>query len=125
MRDISELPHRLDPKKNQCRVVVETPRGNRIKFKFEPESGMFEISKFLPKGHAFRQADCNSDTILRHTGVHTLSDLNKDLKPQITEYLELYNKNSGKQDRVTGLGNPQKAVALVRKASRRWEESHS
>jgi inorganic pyrophosphatase len=53
MADISKLPHELDPKKNECRVVVETPRGSRIKFKFEPESGMFEISKFLPKGFVF------------------------------------------------------------------------
>src|SRR3569833_2174619 len=53
MGDISKLPHRLDSEKNQCRVIVETPRGSRIKFKFEPESGMFEISKVLPKGFVF------------------------------------------------------------------------
>jgi inorganic pyrophosphatase len=178
MADISKLPHELDPNKNECRVVVETPRGSRIKFKFEPESGMFEISKFLPKGFVFpfefgfvpstlaedgdpldalvlMDEPANVGCLLRtrlvgvvelvqtengketpsdrliaipiqsfdYAGVRTLSDLNKDLKQQITEYLELYNKNSGKQDRVTGTGSPQKAVELVRKASRRWQES--
>ena len=53
MTDISKLAHKLDREKPQCRVVIETPRGSRIKFKFEPESGLFEISKFLPKGFVF------------------------------------------------------------------------
>lgn len=34
-------------------VVVETPKGGRIKFKYDEELGVFEISRLLPKGMVF------------------------------------------------------------------------
>jgi inorganic pyrophosphatase len=179
MTDISRLPHTLDAKKYQCRVVVETPRGSRIKFKFEPDSGMFEISKFLPKGFVFpfefgfvpatvaedgdpldvivlmdEPAHVGCLLLVRLVGVlelvqtengkktsdprlvaipvqsfdyadmRRLEDLNKDLRQQMIEFLELYNKNAGKQDKVTGTGTPQRAVDLIEEASQRLQDRH-
>src|SRR5436190_4303514 len=34
-------------------IVVETPRGQRNKFKFEPKSGRFQLGKVLPAGLSF------------------------------------------------------------------------
>lgn len=177
MGDPSSVPHQLDPEKQQCRVVVETPRGSRIKFKFEPASGMFEVSKFLPKGFVFpfdfgyvpaTEADDGDplDVLVLmdepahvgclllvrlvgviellqtengeqtpdprligipvqstdYAGIRKLDDLNDDLRTQIVEFLELYNKNSGKSDKVHGLGDAGRAVALVTEASARWNK---
>lgn len=175
MDDISKIPHQLDPKKYECRVIVETPRGSRIKFKFEPASGLFEVSKFLPKGFVFpfefgfvpatiaEDGDPLDVIVLMdepaHVGcllqvrligvieleqkeegkttpdprlvgvpvqstdyanVEKLSDLNEELRNQVIEYLELYNKNSGHlDDKATGTGDPKRAVELVEEADRR------
>jgi inorganic pyrophosphatase len=35
------------------RVVVETPKGSRNKFAFNPKEGIFELKKVLPSGMAF------------------------------------------------------------------------
>jgi inorganic pyrophosphatase len=35
------------------RVVIETPKGSRNKFSFEPEERIFELKKVLPSGMAF------------------------------------------------------------------------
>ena len=34
-------------------VVVETPRGSRAKYTYDPESGLFVVGKLLPVGLAF------------------------------------------------------------------------
>jgi Inorganic pyrophosphatase len=47
--------HRL-PARNESgewNVVVDTPRASRIKYKFNLDSGLFELSKVLPAGHSF------------------------------------------------------------------------
>ncbi len=36
-----------------CTVVVETPKGHRIKYKYEPALGLFKLHKFLPAGAVF------------------------------------------------------------------------
>src|SRR4051812_33480306 len=53
MPDPSSLPHHLDPKTAECRAVVETPKGRRSKFSYDPESGLFELSGLLPEGMVF------------------------------------------------------------------------
>lgn len=35
------------------RIVVETPKGCRNKYKFDPELGSFKLSKVLPEGMVF------------------------------------------------------------------------
>jgi len=48
-------PKAVEPIKDgeTVQVVIETPRGNRNKFKYDPESGFFKLSKILPEGMVF------------------------------------------------------------------------
>ena len=50
-------PTRLNPfdtdDKKMLRVVIETPKGSRNKFAFEPEEHIFELKKVLPAGMTF------------------------------------------------------------------------
>jgi inorganic pyrophosphatase len=41
------------PDDERLRVVVETPKGSRNKFRWAPEDGCFELSKVLPAGAVF------------------------------------------------------------------------
>src|SRR3954453_17178870 len=53
MNDISQLPHELDRKNNECHAIIETPKGRRNKFKYEHDSGLFSLSNLLPEGFSF------------------------------------------------------------------------
>jgi inorganic pyrophosphatase len=46
---------RLEPFKDETtlNVVIETPKGSRNKFKFEPDRGVFELASVLPAGAVF------------------------------------------------------------------------
>ncbi len=47
---------RISPRgegKNTFRVVIETSRGSRNKYSYEPEEKMFVLKKVLPEGHVF------------------------------------------------------------------------
>ncbi len=50
-------PTRLKPfdgdDKQLLRVVIETPKGSRNKFAFDPDERIFELKKVLPAGMAF------------------------------------------------------------------------
>ena len=50
-------PTRLKPfdsdDKQMLRVVIETPKGSRNKFAFDPEEHIFELKKVLPTGMTF------------------------------------------------------------------------
>jgi inorganic pyrophosphatase len=47
------LPHALDDKARTCRAVIETPKGRRSKFDYDPQSGLFELAGLLPEGMSF------------------------------------------------------------------------
>src|SRR5712675_9060 len=53
MADLSTLPHQLDPKKRTCRAIIETPKGCRNKFDYDPDSGLFILGGLLPEGMMF------------------------------------------------------------------------
>jgi inorganic pyrophosphatase len=53
MADLSKLSNRLDPKKGTCRVIIETPKGFRNKFDYDPDSGLFLLGGLLPEGMMF------------------------------------------------------------------------
>src|SRR6202795_3589971 len=53
MSDLTALPNELDPKKGQCRVVIETPKGSRNKFDYDPKSDLFMFGGLLPEGMMF------------------------------------------------------------------------
>src|SRR5580704_1027599 len=43
----------FDSKRKCLNVVVETPKGSRVKYAYDPESGFFQLSKALPEGMVF------------------------------------------------------------------------
>lgn len=53
MRDLTKLPHKLDAKACTCRAVIETPKGKRNKFDYDPKSGLFRLKSLLPEGMSF------------------------------------------------------------------------
>ncbi|HWE46683.1 MAG TPA: inorganic diphosphatase [Caulobacteraceae bacterium] len=53
MRDLTQLDHCLDGKAGVCRAVVETSKGSRTKFDYDPETRMFKAKSLLPEGMSF------------------------------------------------------------------------
>ena len=53
MKDLTSLHPRLDPKKRQCRAIIETPKGSRSKFDYDTESDLFMLGGLLPEGMMF------------------------------------------------------------------------
>lgn len=55
-------------------------------------------------------------------GIKSVSELRPSLVQQITEFIGLYNKNSGKDDEVTGTSGPAKALQLLEESARRFAQ---
>src|ERR1700744_5907820 len=53
MGDLTTLASQLDPKKFLCRAIIETPKGSRNKFDYDPESNLFMLGGLLPEGMMF------------------------------------------------------------------------
>jgi inorganic pyrophosphatase len=53
MANLSALPTRLDTGKFTCRAIIETPKGFRNKFDYDPDSGLFKLGGLLPEGMIF------------------------------------------------------------------------
>src|ERR1700732_2591520 len=53
MADLSSLSNQLDAKKSTCRTIIETPKGCRNKFDYDPESNLFMLGGLLPEGMMF------------------------------------------------------------------------
>lgn len=51
--DLSSLSHEFDKKKRECRAVVETPKGRRNKFDYDPDIEAFTLGGLLPEGLSF------------------------------------------------------------------------
>lgn len=51
--DLSRLSHELDKKSGECRVIVETPKGCRNKFDYDPEIEAFTLGGLLAEGLSF------------------------------------------------------------------------
>ena len=51
--DLASLSHELDKKKRTCRVVIETPKGCRSKFDYDPKLEAFTLGGLLPEGLSF------------------------------------------------------------------------
>src|SRR3954468_19618945 len=52
-KPIDAVPHRLDRRTMTARAVVETPKGSRSKFDYDPETGLFALAGLLPEGMSF------------------------------------------------------------------------
>ena len=53
MADLTSLPLQLDAKKRICRAIIETPKGSRNKFDYDPDSRLFMLGGLLPEGMMF------------------------------------------------------------------------
>jgi inorganic pyrophosphatase len=53
MSDLTTLPNQLDAKKGTCRAIIETPKGFRNKFDYDPDSNLFKLGGLLPEGMMF------------------------------------------------------------------------
>jgi inorganic pyrophosphatase len=52
LSDLSALPHNLNARR-ECRAIVETPRGSRQKFAYDPTTGAFRLRHVLAAGMSF------------------------------------------------------------------------
>jgi inorganic pyrophosphatase len=52
-KGLVKIPHQLDPEALTCRAIVETPQGQRCKFDYDPQTGLFELAGVLSAGLAF------------------------------------------------------------------------
>src|SRR5580698_4039713 len=53
MTDLTHLPNELDEKKGICKAIIETPKGCRNKFDYDPDSNLFKLGGLLPEGMMF------------------------------------------------------------------------
>jgi inorganic pyrophosphatase len=51
--ELTSLSAQLDAKKCLCRAIIETPKGCRNKFDYDPDSGLFMLGGLLPEGMMF------------------------------------------------------------------------
>lgn len=51
--NLLSIPNMLDPGAGSCRAIVETPAGQRSKFDYDPETGLFALNGVLPASMAF------------------------------------------------------------------------
>jgi len=51
--DLTTIPNQLDEKSGQCCAIIETPKGCRNKFDYDPESNLFKLVGLLPEGLMF------------------------------------------------------------------------
>src|SRR5882762_2643018 len=53
MDKLTAIPLKLDAKNGVCRAIIETPKGCRNKFDYDPDSGLFMLGGLLPEGMMF------------------------------------------------------------------------
>lgn len=53
MANLTALPNQLNAETGVCLAIVETPKGCRNKFTYDPETGLFKLGGLLPKGMMF------------------------------------------------------------------------
>lgn len=53
MANLASLPNRLDDESCVCRAIIETPKGCRNKFNYDPDFALFMLGGLLPEGMMF------------------------------------------------------------------------
>jgi len=53
MANLTQLSNQLDIKQRTCRAIVETPKGCRNKFDYDPKANLFALGGLLPEGMMF------------------------------------------------------------------------
>jgi inorganic pyrophosphatase len=53
MANLAKCPNQWDAKTRQCKAIIETPKGRRNKFGYNPDYETFDLKFLLPHGLAF------------------------------------------------------------------------
>lgn len=53
MANLAAFSNDLDEKRVCCRAIIETPKGRRTKFDYDPETELFMLAGLLPEGMVF------------------------------------------------------------------------
>ncbi|MBV9762224.1 MAG: inorganic diphosphatase [Acidobacteriaceae bacterium] len=53
MNNLLGAPNKWNPKNRECKAIIETPKGRRSKFDYDPEYDLFALGGLLPEGLAF------------------------------------------------------------------------
>ena len=53
MKNLEASPNEWDAKLRQCKAIIETPKGRRNKFDYDPKFRLFKLGGLLPEGMAF------------------------------------------------------------------------
>src|SRR6202035_280241 len=53
MSDLAAIANEWKRKKRLCKAIIETPKGRRNKFDYDPHFGLFKLGGVLPEGLAF------------------------------------------------------------------------
>jgi inorganic pyrophosphatase len=169
MADLTTLSNHLDAKNGTCRAIIETPKGCRNKFDYDPESNLFMLGGLLPEGMMFpydfgfipstlgadgdpldilvlmdapahvgclidvriigiitaeqieHGAKESNDRLLGvaihsydHEDLTTLNEVSKTFLSQLEEFFVSYNKQRGKEFKVTGADGPKKAIKFLK-----------
>ena len=180
MPDLTTLPNGLDAKSGTCLAIIETPKGSRNKFSYDPETGLFKLGGLLPEGMLFpfdfgfvpstlgddgdpldvmvlmdapahvgcqldirivgviaakqteRGKTVRNDRLLgvavhsyQHENIDTIDDVSKTLLSQVEEFFISYNRQRGKQFKVTATSGPKKALKLLKSGIRAHKEHHA
>ena len=61
MIELTHLPHRLDVEKRICQAIIETPKGSRNKFRYDPETGLLPEGMMFPFDFGFIPSTLGED----------------------------------------------------------------
>lgn len=53
MSNLAECPNHWNAKKRECKAIIETPKGRRNKFDYDPEFELFTLGGLLGRGLSF------------------------------------------------------------------------
>src|SRR5437660_4499672 len=53
MKTVLDRINAFDPAKHCVNAIIETPKGSRVKYGFEPKSGLLQLKRALPEGMMF------------------------------------------------------------------------
>src|SRR5437660_10140031 len=53
MPNLAECPNQWNRKRRECKVIIETPKGRRNKFNYDPDYQTFSLGGLLPEGLSF------------------------------------------------------------------------
>ena len=53
MKTLEDCPNEWDAKHRLCKAIIETPKGRRNKFDYDPEFRLFKLGGLLPEGMMF------------------------------------------------------------------------